>query len=38
MENSWENMNTDMYLLLTKHEIKMAGYWPISLLHFYGLR
>ena len=28
----------DMYILLTKREVKMAGYWPSSLLRFYGPR
>ena len=27
-----------VYALLTKHEIKMARYWPSSFLRFYGLR
>ena len=28
----------NMYRLLTKCEIKMAGYWPSSFLCVYGLR
>ena len=27
-----------LYGLLTKCEVKMAGYWPIFFLHVYGLR
>ena len=27
-----------MYALLTKREVKMAGYWPRSFLRFYGPR
>ena len=30
--------NLLLYVLLTKGEVKMAGYWPSSLLHFYGLK
>ena len=26
------------YALLTKREVKKAGYWPSSFLHFYGPR
>ena len=26
------------YALLTKREVKMAGYWPSSFLRFYGPR
>ena len=28
----------EKYALLTKHEVKMAGYWPSSFLLFYGPR
>ena len=27
-----------IYGLLTKHEVKMAGYWPSSFLRVYGQR
>ena len=27
-----------IYALLTKREVKMAGYWQSSFLHFYGPR
>ena len=27
-----------VYALLTKREVKMAGYWPSSFLRFYGPR
>ena len=29
-----EKKNVHMYILLTKREVKMAGYWPSSLLAF----
>ena len=25
-----------IYVLLTKREVKMAGYWPISFFEFFG--
>ena len=30
--------NIYVYGLLTKREAKMAGHWPGSVLHVYGLR
>ena len=34
--DTYSTRNT--YALLTKREVKMAGYWPSSLLRFYGPR
>ena len=31
-------LGENMYALLTKREVKMAGYWPSSFLRFYGPR
>ena len=31
--NAFQSMRL-LYVLLTKQEVKMAGYWPSSLLHF----
>ena len=36
IDHSEENL--DRYGLLTKREVKMAGYWPSSFLRVYGPR
>ena len=33
-----DTCSIDMYGLLTKCEVKMAGYWPSSFLRVYGPR
>ena len=33
-----DERDDNIYALLTKREIKMAGYWPSSFLRFYGPR
>ena len=34
--NAFQSMRL-LYVLLTKQEVKMAGYWPSSLLHFVSM-
>ena len=36
--HSFRSRDVNTYALLTKREVKMAGYWPSSFLHFWSMK